>query len=81
MRKILRFSVATIGLRDESQDLIGGQCDDAKHPLAQHLCVAANADHTSANLVFQSRFHPLHSGAFAETRLNLSALVNSNSHF
>jgi hypothetical protein len=30
---MFRFSVAAIGLRDESEDLIGGQRDDAEHLL------------------------------------------------
>ena len=51
-------------LRDESQDLIGGQRNDTEHQMAHHLGVASHPNHAPAKLVLQAPVHPLHGGAF-----------------
>ena len=65
--KVYRISDRACGLRDESQDLIGGQRDDAEHRMAHRLGVAAHADHAPAELVFQARVDPLHGDALLKT--------------
>ena len=74
-KKCLKISVAAFGLRDQSQNLISGQRDDAEHQMAHHLGVAAHADHAPPKLVFQTRIHPLHGGAFAVTHVFGAAIA------
>jgi hypothetical protein len=58
------FRLPSDNLRDESQDLIGGERDDAEHQMAHHLGVASDPYRSPAELVFQARVHPLHGGTF-----------------
>jgi hypothetical protein len=53
------------GLLNQAQDLICGQRNDTEHEMAHHLGVAAHTDRAPAELVFQTRIHPLPGGAFA----------------
>src|ERR1039457_3803580 len=55
------------GLLDKSEDLIGGQRDDAEHQMAHPLCVASHPSRPTAEFVLQARVHPLHRCTFPIT--------------
>src|ERR1039457_7032524 len=68
-------------LNDESQDLIGGECDDAEHEMAHHLGVAADSYHPAPELVFQARVHPFHGRTLPIAHLFGGAVAQQSAPF
>jgi hypothetical protein len=58
------FRLSPDRLRDESQDLIGGQREDSEHRMAHHLGIASHTYRSPAESVFQAYIHPFHASAF-----------------
>ena len=70
----MQFWLPLAGLRNPSQDLIGGQRDDAEHQMAHCLRVTSYANRAATELIFQMRIDPLHDGAFAVNQNLLPSL-------
>ena len=68
-------------LSDESQDLIGGECDDAEHEMAHYLGVAADSYHPAPELVFQARVHPFHGRTLPIAHLFGGAVAQQSAPF